>query len=223
MTALFALMLVLFIISYINFNNTLRASEEQKKKIIEIQNTVTELMKDNNDFEFDSTYKRYRLKQDIQFEINRYVIEPGSIADYETTVANLKRVGSGLGNLVNNLKKKKESDTAFREISYLFVVSGRSSDLPGNDRTHNYELSYKRAFYLQEFWKESLDLNLDDPAYHNLIDFQIAGNGIGGVGRVPKETDDNGFLDLEAEKRNQSIFIQIVPKVGKFESLMTSK
>ena len=114
----------------------------------------------------------------------------------------------------NLFNKKKDSDPEMKELSYLMIISGRSSNLQGNDTTHNYKLSYERAYSLYKFWKPII--NFDDVKYHKLLDFQIAGNGIGGIGRFES---DNEFIDESIEMQNQTFLIQIIPKIGEIENV----
>ncbi len=58
--------------------------------------------------------------------------------------------------------------------------------------------------------------DLDDEKLHKLVDFQIAGNGIGGIGRFPKYNDNKDF-DQDSEELNQSFLIQIIPKIGEMK------
>ena len=99
------------------------------------------------------------------------------------------------------------------------VISGRSSNLQGNDTTHNYYLSYERAYSLYNFWKPIIDF--DDAKYNELLDFQIAGNGIGGIGRVEKKYISDK-LDENEEMKNQTFLIQIIPKIGKIDSELSN-
>lgn len=57
--------------------------------------------------------------------------------------------------------------------------------------------------------------------YNELLDFQIAGNGIGGIGRVEKKYISDK-LDENEEMKNQTFLIQIIPKIGKIDSELSN-
>ena len=65
---------------------------------------------------------------------------------------------------------------------------------------YNYELSYKRAKSLHDFWRKK-NIKFDP----KITEIQIAGSGLGGVGR---ERDKN------KESENQRFLIQIIPKIA---------
>lgn len=217
MMLLFFVMLVLFVLSYKRFSdeeNKFKIKESEYKKIEEVKNNLKVLMSDTNFFIYENDYKRYRLAQNILFYQSKYNIDVQSIPDFAETQEQLISTGNKLKEIVENLKLQKESDTTMKNLSYLILISGRSSDLPGNNRNYNYELSYKRAFSLYNFWITNIDFDFDSEEYHKLLDFQIAGNGVGGIGRFPMYKDE--VFDKESEEMNQSFLIQIIPKIGEF-------
>lgn len=219
MTCLFFIVLVLFILSYNQFSQEkekYKIKEEEYNKIEEIKNNLKILMSDKKFFIYEKEYKRYRLSQQILYYKSKSKIDKQSIPDYESVKTSLLETGNKLKEIIEKLKAQKESDTKMKDLSYLVIISGRSSDLPNNDRVYNYQLSYMRAFELYNFWIENINFDLDDEKLHKLIDFQIAGNGIGGVGRFPKY-DDNKDFDQESEELNQSFLIQIIPKIGEMK------
>lgn len=221
MTALFAIVLSLFAFSYYHWKKTekdLIVKIEEYKKIEDLKKNISNLLTKSNLFVYEPEFKRYRIAQDIEFRINEYDINPGSIENYENTKEGLLELGNFLKSVIDSLREQKKSVDSLKELSYLFVMSGRSSNLPGNDTTFNYDLSYKRAYSLFRFWKENAGLDLEDTSYHKLIDFQISGNGVGGIGRF-SPYEDSGKFSPELEMRNQSILLQIVPKVGRIESI----
>lgn len=222
MTALFAVVLVLFILSFKQFDDSrkkLLANADELKLIKEVKKNLEVLMSDTTFFKYEKKYKRYRLAQDIKFKLNECNLDKQSVENFEETNEQLLNTGEKLKNIIISLKDKKDSDTSMKEISYLMIISGRSSDLQGNDTTHNYNLSYERAYSLYNFWKPIIDF--DDTTYQKFLDFQIAGNGIGGIGRVEK-TYIAGKLDENEEMKNQTFLIQIIPKVGKIDSELSN-
>lgn len=233
MTSLFFVMLVLYVVSFtlykkqisdievktkeleeansklqeanVQLENTkkLLLVQAEKAKIIEaVEQNLEPLKKAKNLFVYDNKYKRFNLAFDVQFHYGRSRIIPSDIVNPEA-IDELTSVGKSLESLIEKLRIQKENDVKFKEISYLIVVSGSASDF-GEDEFKNYLKSYERAYYLYKFWKKQ-NIDLDARKYHDLLEFEIAGNGIGGVGR---------FID---ENKNQRFIINIIPKIGEVE------
>jgi len=230
MTSLFFIMLVLYVLSFVlwkqNMNNLKTKTDElenvkdslvilaEKYKIIEtVEKNLEPLKKDDRLFKYDKKYKRYQLAFDVTFKENRFKISSNDLKNYHSTIVNLTTVSKKLKEVIAHLEELKKTDTTYNNISYLLVISGSASDLPGNSVELNYILSFKRAYYLYKYWKENLNIDFDDERYHNLIDFQIAGNGIGGVGRFPK----NSINNYASERKNQRFIINIIPKIGEIK------
>lgn len=186
MTSLFFIMLVLYVLTYIKLTSQRRATEQQLNKIKEIQAAVKELPKEY--FQYDSVYKRFSLVQNIEFERGKDIIKP----KYEGYLVD---VGISIRNLINILKTKY----AKQDIKYVVIIEGMASN---DNFLDNYPLSYKRSLAVLKLWeKENIKL---DPS---VCEIQIAGSGIGGIGRFGRKE----------EKKNQRILIQIVPKIGELK------
>ena len=69
-------------------------------------------------------------------------------------------------------------------------------------------MSYDRAYALYNYW---LDHGIDfyDKKFENIVDMHIAGNGIGGVGRMGYGHPSNSL----EERKNQRFLINIIPKI----------
>lgn len=234
MTSMFFVMLVLYVVSYLKMKvfheellsankdlKELLEENEKKEKIIKVQaekfqiiqsveKNLEPLKKGNGLFVYESKYKRYRLAFDVQYTLGSSEIKIGEIEDYYCTIQNLDEVGLELKNVIERLRLQRQKDIKYLNISYLIVVSGSASDLPGNDEDDNYRLSYNRAYNLYKYWKLNQDIDFDDERYHDFVEFQIAGNGIGGIGRFPCLKDDN----YSSEQKNQRFLINIIPKIG---------
>lgn len=202
MTSLFFVVFVLFVISYTILSDVIETTEAEAKKLEEIKQTVDALMQKKDFFIYQKDYKRYRLAQNIKFKTGKSSISRNTIEnDYSSTVDKLKEIGDTLKNIIIRLQEKKNNDPNFMDVSYLMIIAGRASDL-GDSYAKNYELSYERALALYNFWKEN-GIDFDAKEYHDIIDLQISGNGIGGIGR-----------DTSDESKNQCFLIQIVPKIS---------
>ncbi|MGQ9848071.1 MAG: hypothetical protein ACUVQP_11320 [Bacteroidales bacterium] len=192
LTALFIVMLVMFVLSYKLLSDSKKVTEEELKKIKEIQKISESLP--TKYFEFQPEYKRWTLKQPTQFGIGSDEI-PRS--DYEY----LEEVGNSLVKMLNDLNEKYKKDS----LKYLIVIEGMSSKI-GTNPDPNY-LSYRRAKSLVEFWeKRGINIKSD------IFEILVVGSGIEGVGRYEY---DPPFFDKE--KKNQRILIQIIPKISKID------
>jgi hypothetical protein len=193
MTALFIVMLVLFVLSYKSLSDSKRTSEEKLKKIEEVQKAVSGLPQ--NVFIYEPQFKRYTLSRQIQYERNSAEIP---YSDYEY----LMIVGKEIIKMIENLKVKYNSDS----IKYLIVIEGMASRIGGTEE-FNYSLSYMRARSIYEFWKNR-SINFDP----EICEVMLAGSGLGGVGRYTGKD----------EYKNQRILIQIIPKLSKFSEANTT-
>lgn len=193
MTALFFIMLVLYVLTYLKLSNERRIIEKEKKvtelqldKIKEIQAAVKELPKEY--FQYDSIYKRFSLVQNVEFEKGKDIIKPN---DKEYLI----KVGNSIQKLINDLKTKYSQ----QDIKYVVIIEGMASN---DNFSDNFPLSYKRAWAVLKLWQEQ-NIILD-PA---VCEIQVAGSGTEGIGRFPKTE----------EYKNQRILIQIVPKIGEIK------
>lgn len=188
MTSLFFIMLVLYVLTYLKLKNQQKATEFQLNKIKEIQAAVKELPQKY--FQYDSVYKRFSLVQNVEFEKGNDIIK----TQYEQY---LVEVGGSIRSLIDTLKSKYSK----QDIKYVVIIEGMASNDDYND---NFPLSYKRAWSVLKLW-ENRKIHLDP----KVCEVQIAGSGIGGIGR----------FNVNEEYKNQRILIQIVPKIGeiKFE------
>lgn len=174
MTSLFFVMLVLYVLTYVYLKNQQRATEEQLRKIREVQNAVNEL--DPNYFRYDPAYKRFTLTRQISFSKKESTITNASDRRY------LIDVGQNIQQLIRNLRRKY----AGQNISYMVVIEGMASK---DNYPYNFELSYQRALALYRLWQES-GIRLDE----SLCELQIAGSGTAGVGRSGEEALNQRFL-----------------------------
>ena len=223
MTSLFFIMLVLYVVSFALFKNQLKDVDKgkedleitinklektkklllvqaEKAKIIEaVEQNLEPLKKRGDLFKYDKKFKRFSLAFNVEYIYGMTRVNKESLKNAKT-ISELIRVGKELEIIIEKLRVQKEHDSKFKDISYLIVVSGSASDM-NEAAFRNYKTSYERAYFLYQFWKDN-GIDLDANKYHDLVDFQIAGNGTGGVGR---------FKD---EKKNQRFIINIIPKIG---------
>jgi hypothetical protein len=228
MMSLFFIMLVLSAISFVLFTTKTKQLEEtilelnrkdsliqiqaKKYQIIEsVESNLEPLKRKSELFYYEEKFKRYKLAFDIQFREARVRINEKDVKNFAETSEKIKKVGLELKSVVEGLiKKREEEPEKYKDISYLIVVAGSASKLPDDNPDKNYMFSYNRAYNLYKYWRDSLEINFDAPEYHDFIEFQIAGNGEGGVGRYP----NNPANDYKSERRNQTFLINIIPKIG---------
>lgn len=168
MTSLFFIMLVLYVLTFVKLSNQKNASEQQLKKIQEIQTAVKSLP--SQYFTYDEKYGRYSLARNINFETMKDVIN-------EDDKIYLKDVGESISDLINELKVKYKG----QDIRYVVLIEGMASK---DYYIDNYQLSYRRALAVKRLW-ESEGIILD-PA---VCDVQVAGSGVEGIGRYPKKEE----------------------------------
>ena len=202
MTSLFFIMLVLYVLTYVRLNSTIKLQKDKLAIIEAVEENMKPLKKDTSLFSYEEEYKRFKLAFEVKFKTNRFQIDNNDLENYYQTLSNIDKAGIKLKATIDNLLLAK-SNPRLKNVSYILVIAGYAS----KDKTgeyHNYELSYKRAWELWQHWKNDMQIDFEDPKYNGLIDLQISGNGWGGIGRLPHEVEEN----------NQRFLIQIFPKIG---------
>jgi len=186
MTSLFFIMLVIAVITIGSLVKEKNIKESQINKINELQTAVRQLPQEY--FYYDSLYKRFKLINQIQFDLGSAEIKP----EYHEY---LLKVGTAINSLVNRLNENP--DYKKFDIKYLIVIEGMAS----KDRwPNNFILSYERAMSLRNLWYSNNIIF--DP---KICELQIAGSGVDGVGRYP----------ADQEYKNQQFLIHIIPKIGR--------
>lgn len=202
MTSLFFIMLVLFVLVFSKQQQQIRDLERVLAVVNAVDENLKPLKSDSSLFMYEDEFRRFKLAFEVKFKVDRYTIDSDGLENFDNTIGNIEKAGLKLQSVIRQLKSSKDTEGSKKDISYILVIAGYAS----NDNTeefHNYELSYKRALYLRNYWK-TVGIDFEAPEFNNLIDLQIAGNGWGGVGRVSTFN----------ESANQRFLIQIFPKIG---------
>lgn len=199
MTSLFFIMLVLYVLTYVRLNTTIKLQKEKLAIIEAVEENLKPLKSDKSLFVYEDKYKRFKLSFDVKFNINTSSINSNELVNYNTTVTKIDQAGLKLKSIIDNLNRTRNNNIKLKNVSYILVIAGYASKT-GMEQ-HNYELSYLRALGLKNYWR-SKGIDFEASQYEGLIDLQISGNGWGGVGREP--IDEN----------NQRFLIQIFPKIG---------
>lgn len=196
MTALFFVMLVLYILTFVKLKHDqeqYRVEAEKFQKLQEIEEVLSSLDKDL--FVFDTQNKRYRLKTDSKFKGGSCDISDLSSEE----LIHLLAAGQNIYELLYSLGEKEEG------VNYLLVLEGNTAR-KGNNFTKipnvGYTLSYCRAMSLYNYWKKN---GYDFRELDN-CELMIAGSGYFGKSR-----------DNINEANNKRFTIQITAKIGEFK------
>ena len=205
MTTLFAIMLVLFAVSYSRFKikeKELLKYKDQMEEINSIYQAVDNI--DKKYFEFNEEYLKHIFKIQVSYqkkEFSPYKLtqdEKGDIAGANKVRQDLILAGQEIKKTIENLQK---NDSIKSNIKYLVVIEGQSSKIPfyEDEWRNNNTLSYLRAYKLYEFWRDKAHIDFKKMDKCELV---ISGSGEEGV---PRDKVDS---------RNQRFLIHIVPVIG---------
>lgn len=187
MTSLFFVMLVLFVLTVAMLYNRINATQMQLNKIKEIEQATNNI--DSTYFEYREDYKKHILKIQANFDKDRYTENDIS----PQTIRQLVNAGYSIRDSIASITNK------YPAIQYLLIIEGQASKDKARD-THNYELSYKRAYTLKKIWDYN---NINFGANCEVL---ISGSGTGGTMRESNE------------RFNQRFLIHLVPKPGIIEA-----
>ena len=214
MTTLFAIMLVLFAVSYSRFKIKQRELEQFKDKYEEIMSIYKAV--DNIDpqyFEFNKEYLKHIFKIQVNYQKGKYSLNNLLQDDPSSTEYNLaeadavrQRIKDAGAEIERTILKLQQNDSLRSDIKYLVVIEGQASadGYHVDDYFNNDVLSYQRALKLHEFWRDEAGIDFTKMGKCELV---IAGSGEGGIPRATRisEKDDS---------RNQRFLIHIVPVIG---------
>lgn len=228
MTTLFAIMLVLFVVSYSRFKvkeQELQVLADHFIEIIDIYDAVGNI--DSTKFEYNELYSKNIFKLEIVYQEKEF-----KLTHLQLDKDNKKEEADALRQEIKNagdsikatIQKLQENDNIKKDIKYLVVIEGQSSRIRFNDNDsiwkNNYTLSYLRAWNLHKFWKEhGVDFSKMDRC-----ELVICGSGEEGLPRwVPSsDLERLKFASKEGydawkdeESKNQRFLVHIVPVIGK--------
>lgn len=188
-------MLVLYVITFSILRVKQNQIEADARQLNEIKNIQTALENlDTSYFAFDAFNKRYRMKIDVSFN-------SGS-ADILDITPSIRQEVYEAG--LELYEQVKEITAANPNVDYLLVIEGNTQRSDFNwvrIPDVGYNLSYKRALALFNYWKgRGLDFREIGPQ----CELIIAGSGYFGYSR-----------DSINEVNNRKFSIQITSKVGK--------
>lgn len=237
MTTLFAIMLVLFAVSFSRFKIKEKEQEEtlemlqslvdEYENIITVYSTVSSI--DSTEyFGYDETYLKHLFTIDVEYQTKGYsIVNQLKLDKTDKVLADEKRKDIiAAGKLIKETILRLENNSSIKNnIKFLVVIEGQSSKVKFDegDWMNNYTLSYLRARYINEFWKQN-GINLEQIPRCELI---ISGSGEGGVPRIiPEEillpsqypNQSDYFREwTKLEEKNQRFLIHIVPVIGNID------
>lgn len=236
MTTLFAITLILFVVSFARFkiketelkhsNDILQTLVDEYENIITVYSTVSKI--DSTEyFGYNEQYLKHLFTVDVEFQTEEFHINRLKLDKTDAVAANqIRQDIIAAGNLVKStIQSLEQSDSVASNIKFLVVIEGQSSKIKFDEGPwkNNYTLSYLRAQYLNEFWKEN-GIDIDAIPRCELI---IAGSGEQGVPRnIPNERELHRLYPNqqeyqkkwnEIEMGNQRFLIHIVPIIGNID------
>lgn len=232
MTTLFAIMLVLFAVSFSKFKikeNQLQALVDEYDDIITVYSTVSEIDASEY-FDYNKQYLKHLFTIDVEYDTKQYKMDCLLLDKVDKVKADLKRdsvvaAGKMIKETIEKIERLENADSLKNNIKFLVVIEGQSSRVrfDDGDWMNNYTLSYLRAQFLDKFWKEN-DIDLSKIPRCELI---ISGSGEQGVPRVvpDEEALKREYPDakdyqkkwLEEETKNQRFLVHIVPVIGNID------
>ena len=224
MTTLFAITLVLFAVSFSRFKikeQQLKLLVNEYEDIINVYSTVSSI-DSTKYFGYNEQYLKHLFTVNVEYQTGEHRIDKLKLDLKDKIAADNKRdsiIQAGI--LVKETIEKLEStDTVKNNIKFLVVIEGQSSRVPYyiNEYQNNYTLSYLRAQFLNEFWKN----NGIDLASIPRCELIISGSGEDGVPRIIPTinnpiTAEERKIWKDEEEKNQRFLIHIVPVIGNID------
>jgi outer membrane protein OmpA-like peptidoglycan-associated protein len=184
MTALFFIMLILFVVSAVFFQNQLKrveVLEEEREQIEAIQESLASL--DEDYFNFDEENKRYRLNIDVRFNSGGANINVVG----DEVLNRLEQAGKSLYSSIESIIENND------KAHLLLVIEGNAQRSNNNYKyipDAGYKLSYRRALALFNFWK---DRGIDFYSFGERCEVIIAGSGYFGLSRAEDSSKNRRF------------------------------
>ena len=224
MTTLFAITLILFAVSFSRFKikeQQLQLLVNEYEDIINVYSTVSSI-DETKFFGYNEQYLKHLFTVDVEYQQKEYRIDRLKLDQVDKMAADNKRDSIiQAGRIVKEtIEKLENSDSSKNNIKFLVVIEGQSSRVKYaiDDYHNNYTLSYLRAQFLNEFWKE----NGIDLASIPKCELIISSSGEDGVPRVTPPivnptTPDEMKAWIAEESKNQRFLIHIVPVIGNID------
>ena len=238
MTTLFAIMLVLFVVSYSRFKvkeEELQVLADHFIEIMDIYDAASNI--DSTKFAYNHKYSKNIFRLDIEYQPKGFDLTSELSLDLtnKSKADDLRKQIEEAGlSIKSTIEELQSNENLKKDIKYLVVIEGQSSKLRFIDNDtiwrNNYTLSYLRAWNLHKFWKKrGVDFTKMERC-----ELVICGSGEEGIPRInPNETelkhradsmakaiDGGSIMDvykqlwIMEEQKNQRFLIHIVPVIG---------
>ena len=224
MTTLFAITLILFAVSFSRFKikeRQLQLLVNEYEDIINVYSTVSSI-DSTAYFGYNDQYLKHLFTVDVEYQMGEHRIDKLKLDRMDKVAADDKRdsiINAGIL-IKKTIEKLESSDSVKNNIKFLIVIEGQSSRVPYyiDEYRNNYTLSYLRAQFLNEFWKE----NGIDLASIPKCELIISGSGEDGVPRIIPTiknpiTQEERKIWHDEEEKNQRFLIHIVPVIGNID------
>lgn len=224
MTTLFAITLILFAVSFSRFKikeKQLQLLVNEYEDIINVYSTVGSI-DSTKYFDYNDQYLKHLFTVDVEYQQKEYRINKLNLDLSDKDAAANKRDSIiAAGKIIKQtIERLKSKDSDKNNIKFLVVIEGQSSRVKydNDDYRNNYTLSYLRARFLNNFWKD----NGIDLASIPKCELIISGSGEDGVPRIIPKTSNpqtkNEMNDWIAEEsKNQRFLIHVVPVIGNID------
>lgn len=205
MTSLFFVMLSLFVLFFLLLQEKNRITEEQNRatkaeleKIKAVQQSTKDLNREY--FTYNADFEKYILKTTVPVEFEKYKHDIHKIIPESSRSEVLEELRKAGKEIRDFLRKHKENQ-------YLLIIEGQASqEFIATDNIDNYELSYRRAYSLVEYWSKDCMIQFDS----NNCEILIAGSG---GGRLAKYLKTKEMRETNpASPSNRRFLIHIIPK-----------
>lgn len=220
MTNLFAITLVLFVVSFFLFKGKNAELEETNAQLevireeyvrVQAMNKAIQEWDNNPYFKYDVKHQKHILTLPFEYGTDRCEI-PSGLKNPEVE-GDIKKVGESIIQTINELLTQYVEADSLKQsfnIKFLVVIEGQASRIGGEE--YNDILSYRRALYLKKYWLNPANnvsyngLTFTDP---NLkCELIVSGSGFSGSPREPE------FLSTgKANPANQRFLVHIVPVI----------
>lgn len=215
MTTLFAIMLILFAVSFGKFHKEKGELELKEKKLLEYRDKYREITSiyeaveniDSTYFAFNKEYVKHIFKIQVTYQTGAFdlhQLQADASGDKIHAEALRKKIIAAGNEIKKTIVSLQKNDSIKQDIKYLVVLEGQASKDGYNTDAYrnNNVLSYQRALGLHQFWqKNGIDFSNMDKC-----ELVISGSGEKGVPR-----------DKDHEFKNQRFLIHIVPVIGKIQ------
>ncbi len=212
MTNLFAITLVLFVVSFFLFKEKTTALKVVEEEYIRIKamNEAIQQWSNNPYFQYDTTYQKHILTLRFEYDESEYEI-PGGLLNPEVE-DDIKKVGTSIIQTIDELLK--DYGTGNFKLKFLVVIEGQASKT--GEEEYNDVLSYRRALYLKKFWldpKNNVNFNgltfSDSDNLH--CEIIVSGSGFSGSPREEEYIIEDG--KRKGNPANQRFLVHIVPVI----------